>query len=168
MNLKSQDVLIVLKILCLGESRTYSDLAEETLMSASEGHAAVRRAVAAGLMDPDTRLPLKTALGEFLLHGFKYVFSPTRGAMTRGIPTAHAAPPLSRLISQGDDLPPVWPFADGKVRGYSFSPLCRSAPMAALRDPRLYEWLALLDAIRGGKARERALAEVEIKTRLGL
>lgn len=44
------------------------------------------------------------------------------------------------------------------VRGLSFSPLYRSAPEAAHRDIKLYELLALADALRGGRARERKLA----------
>ncbi|MGA7802557.1 MAG: nucleotidyltransferase domain-containing protein, partial [Gammaproteobacteria bacterium] len=37
---------------------------------------------------------------------------------------------------------------------------------AAKRDPALYALLALVDAIRGGRARERALAMKELKQRL--
>ncbi|MDO9620597.1 MAG: hypothetical protein Q7I91_01690, partial [Moraxellaceae bacterium] len=57
-----------------------------------------------------------------------------------------------------DELPPVWPSPEGTVRGLSFSPLYRSAPEAALRDIKLHELLALADALRGGRARERKLA----------
>ena len=35
-------------------------------------------------------------------------------------------------------------------------------PVAALRDPMLYKYLALVDAIRDGRARERKLAEQEL------
>jgi hypothetical protein len=45
-------------------------------------------------------------------------------------------------------------------------PLYRSAPDAALRDPALYEWLALVDALRSGKARERRMAGEELARRL--
>ena len=38
-------------------------------------------------------------------------------------------------------------------------PLYKTVPIAARRDPRLYEILALLDALRDGRARERRLAE---------
>jgi hypothetical protein len=36
-------------------------------------------------------------------------------------------------------------------------------PEAALRDPALYEKLALVDALRDGRVRERKLAEQELK-----
>jgi len=54
--------------------------------------------------------------------------------------------------------PEVWPYVEGKVRGISLAPLYKGAPKAALRDPRFYGVLALCDAIRGGRTRERNLA----------
>ncbi len=110
--------------------------------------------------------PNKAALEEFLIHGLKYAFPPERGELTRGMPTAHAAEPLKSRISAGDDPPPVWPFAEGKSRGYSFAPLYKTVPQAALRDRYLYEVLALIDAIRDGRARERQIAEQELRLRL--
>ncbi len=41
----------------------------------------------------------------------------------------------------------------------AFAPLYKSAPSAAPKDARFYELLALADALRGGCARERKLAE---------
>jgi hypothetical protein len=52
------------------------------------------------------------------------------------------------------------------VRGESFSPLYKSAPSAAKKDSKLYQLLALVDAIRGGRARERDIAKKELKKRL--
>ena len=75
------------------------------------------------------------------------------------MPTAHACAPLDALIvSPTSDLPPVWPYKDGAVRGEVFHPLYSSVPEAALRNPALHQLLALFDAIRGGRPRERALA----------
>ena len=108
----------------------------------------------------------KAALREFLIHGVKYAFPRQRGELTRGIPTAHAAEPLKRQISAGNEPPPVWPSAMGMTRGYSFAPLYKTVPQAALRDPFLYQMLALLDAIRDGRSRERQLAEQELKIRV--
>jgi hypothetical protein len=53
------------------------------------------------------------------------------------------------------------------VRGVTFEPLHKSAPAAARKDPALYELLALIDAVRDGRVRERKLAEKELSTRLG-
>jgi len=37
-------------------------------------------------------------------------------------------------------------------------PLYKSVPAAAKKDKRLYQYLVLVDAIRGGRARERSMA----------
>lgn len=52
MNLKSQDIFILLKIVVLGEGRwSYASLAGDLFMSASEVHAGIKRTVTARLMD---------------------------------------------------------------------------------------------------------------------
>jgi len=89
-----------------------------------------------------------------------------KGALTRGVPTAYAAAPLCQSVAASGDPPPVWPFSEGPVRGYSFSPLHKNVPQAALKDKQLYELLALVDALRDGRARERDLAGRELKKRL--
>jgi hypothetical protein len=60
----------------------------------------------------------------------------------------------------------VWPDAEGSVRGIEFSPLYKNVPQAALRDTKLYELLALVDAIREGRAREREVAIRELTARI--
>ena len=107
-----------------------------------------------------------TGVVEFLVHGLKYVFPPRRGAMTRGIATSYAAAPLNGFIARGEEPIPVWPFAEGKERGVEFEPLYRTVPFAALRDPALYELLAIADALREGRARERKIAEEQLRLRL--
>ena len=170
MILKPQDVVILLKLVALGQQAwTYQRLAVELSISQSEAHAGVRRAVAARLMsDVNTAAgrPLLAALKEFLIHGVRYAYPPERGALTRGMPTGYAAPPLNKVIVQPDEPPPVWPYPEGIVRGYAFAPLYPSVPVAAARDPKLYELLALVDALRDGRARERDLAARELETRL--
>ena len=89
-----------------------------------------------------------------------------KGSLTRGVPTAYAASPLKEQIAPDGEPVPVWPYAEGTVRGYSFSPLHKNAPLAALEDQRFYELLALVDALREGRARERELAGRELKLRL--
>lgn len=173
MNLKPQDILVVLKLIAMGDrSWSYVQLANELSMSASEINAGVKRCLAANLLMPDficgkNPHPALKAVEEFLVHGLKYAFIPERGELTRGVPTGYAAEPLKSMIVASDEPPPVWPYPEGQVRGYSFSPLYRSAPQAALADQRLYELLVLVDAIRGGKARERELATDALRKRLG-
>src|SRR4030042_3483190 len=166
MSLKEQDIVVILKLVSLGERRwSYPSRAEDLSMSPSGGYGSVRGAVEVKPLGPN-RKPRRAAVEEFLIHGVKYVFPPSKGGLTRGMPTSYAAPPLNAHIVQSTEHPPVWPYARGTVRGYSFSPLHRSVPLAAEKDPRLYELLALADAIRGGRAREVSIAPEEIKGRL--
>ena len=161
MNLKPQDLLLALKFVALGEHPwQYGTLADSLGMGQGEAHSAAKRAQRAGLLIlEDGRLvPMRRNMLEFVGHGIRYVFVPERGPIVRGIPTAWAAPPLAQMMASDESAKPVWPFDDGKVRGESFSPLYRSVPVAAQNDERLYELLALVDAIRGGRARERKMA----------
>jgi len=137
-------------------------------MSSSEVHAAVKRAQASRLLHGAElgERPNLGAIEEFLLHGLKYAFPAERGALTRGVPTSYAAEPLRQEIAPSDEPPPVWPYATGPQRGIAFEPLYRQAPEAALRDPVLYELLALVDALRDGRARERKLAAELLFARL--
>lgn len=163
MQLKPQDLVAALK-LSVGPSLTYPQLAVGLSLSLSEAHGAVKRAQAAGLLLSD-RQPNRSAILEFVLHGARYAFPPVRGGITRGMPTAHAAPPLAELIVQDNDPVPVWPDPQGEARGASFKPLYRGAPKAARADAKLYQCLSLIDALRGGRARERNLAKEHL-TRL--
>lgn len=165
MNLKPQDIVVVLKILVSGQ-QSYSRLAGELFMSPSEVHAAVKRAAAAGLIDRSSKKVRRAALAEFLIHGLKYSFPPVSGSITRGFPTSYAAQPLANMLSLPDDLPPVWPSPEGPVRGHELKPLYRTVPLAIKKDSKLYELLALVDALRSGRARERALAARELNKRL--
>jgi hypothetical protein len=167
MILKPQDIFILLKLVSIGKARwSYASLSRDLFMSMSEVHAGTRRAAAAHLMGSQKGHPLKKAFEEFLIHGIKYAFPPDHGSLTRGMPTSYAAPPLKNVISQPTEPPPVWPDPEGTVRGYEFSPLYKSVPKAALKDRKLYELLALVDAIRDGRIREREIAIKELKARL--
>jgi hypothetical protein len=167
MTLKPQDIVILLKLVTIGDRPwSFSSLAYELGMSPSEVHGGIGRVTIARLYDPHRKVPILRALLELLVHGVKYIFPPEKGQLTRGLPTGYAAPPLNTLLVQSDEPPPVWPTPDGGVRGYQFSPLYRSVPKAAANDNALYELLALVDAIRDGRARERELAVKELTARM--
>jgi hypothetical protein len=204
MPLKPQDFLVALKLLAMGERHwTYAGLAHELGLSASEAHAAVQRALAAGLLvdasiaraaappgpapapigrearrahmsgayaaaAPHQAAPARTRLdsaavvnrhnlAEFALHGAKYAFAAERLPVGPGVPTSHAAPAFAGVFAEGQE-PLVWPDPHGTVRGEGLLPLHPCVPSAALRDAALYELLALFDALRAGRARERAIA----------
>ena len=135
-------------------------------MSASEFHAAVQRLGHSGLVEPKERRIRQGAVREFLIHGLRYVFPVVMGGLTRGIPTSFAAPPVAEFISFDKENIPVWPDALGEKLGYGVEPLHPSAPMAARQDARLYEILALIDALREGRTRERQIAEDELLKRI--
>jgi hypothetical protein len=107
--------------------------------------------------------PNFSAIEEFLIHGLKYAFPAEHGGSTRGLPTSYAAAPLNRLVPTGNEPIPVWPDAEGKRRGIALTPLYKTVVIAARRDPLLYSKLALVDALRDGRTRERKLAEQELK-----
>ncbi len=159
--LKAQDVLIVLKIsVSSPEKLTFAWLATELHISASEAHAAVKRATQSRLLVQSAGFLAvnRVALKEFILHGLQYSFPPLLGGLARGIPTGVSAAPLSALFDVQGDLPHVWPHPEGEVRGISLCPLYPSVPAAAASDARLYEMLGLIDALRAGAAREREMA----------
>ncbi|MEX2496426.1 MAG: hypothetical protein WD448_10075 [Woeseia sp.] len=167
--LKPQDVLVILKLVALGaQPWSYGWLAVQLGMSPSQLHSAVKRALAAQLAirREDAVVPHIRNLEELLIHGVRYVFVPERGELTRGMPTLHAAPPLLSHLHSSGEPSPVWPDPEGDTRGVAFTPLYKLAPRAAKADSRLYELLVIVDALRGGRARERDLAIKELRQRL--
>ena len=166
MNTKPQDVLVALKLSLDGPRLNYADLGLALGLSASEAHAAVRRLVDARLLDPVTHQVRREALRNFLVHGVPYAFPVNLGAMSRGVPTAWAAPVMAGIINSSDQIPPVWPDPEGSVQGVSVQPLYASVPRIARQDPALYNLLAWVDALRLGRARERKIAAEEISQHL--
>lgn len=162
MDLKPQDLLVLLKVAANPSQRwTYAALGKALAMSASETHASVKRAVASGLAVAPARgewSPIRPNLLEFILHGVRYVWPATQGPVKRGVPTSVGVEPLAgqMMVAPGDA--PVWAHPTGFAKGPTLSPLYKTAPQAALADPALHRLLALLDALRTGRARERALA----------
>ena len=161
--LKPHDVAVALQ-LALEPGSTFRRLAEALGMSRGEMHNAVKRLVEARLASPESRTVYRSRLLDLLTGGVPYVFAAAPGAETRGVPTAHAAPPLNDHFP--GTAPFVWPDAQGTVRGQAVTPLYPGAPGTAQRNPALYEALALVDAVRVGQARERELALQLLRSRL--
>jgi hypothetical protein len=185
--MKSQDIVVLLKLVSLehdeqqwlqhpkreahGEDPFSVRGLEASLgISKTEVNASIKRSVSSGLAvktrDSGRPKPNRRNLCNFIVYGLKFVFPASPGAMMRGVPTAFAAPSLKKsLISAGEYIY-VWPFAKGKNMGQSVEPLFKSVPEAVLKDDRLYEYLALVDAIRLGNQREAGLAAEYISERL--
>ena len=186
--MKSQDIVILLKLVSLQEQEDqghferlewpsnredpYSVRGLESSLgiSKTEVNASIKRSVASGLAVKDREFrrakPNRRNLYNFIEHGLKFVFPAKPGAMTRGIPTAFAAPMLESLLISAGEYIYVWPYAEGKVKGQSIEPLFKSVPEAVQKDDRLYEYLALVDAIRLGNQREAGLAAERLSEKL--
>ena len=186
--MKSQDIVILLKLVSLqqqeeqegiaaydglsGREEAYSVRGLEASLgiSKTEVNASINRSIASGLAIKDRSLgrakPNRRSLNDFIIHGLKFVFPAKPGAMTRGMPTAFAAPMLESLLISGGEYIYVWPYAKGEVMGQAVKPLFKSVPEAVQSDARLYEYLALVDAIRIGKQREASLAAERLAERL--
>jgi hypothetical protein len=121
-----------------------------------EARLAAAGAAVEGAADNPVRVHVQ-ALAEFALHGAKYAFPGVRLPLAVGVPTSHSAPAFAGVFAPGStDF--VWAHPNGTVRGIGVEPLHPSVPYAAMQDPRLYELLALFDALRVGKVRERNMA----------
>jgi DNA-binding Lrp family transcriptional regulator len=167
--LKPQDLYVALKYLLLaGLPTSYERVAKDLGMDAAGVYRSVQRATQAGLLRRAGQniQAVRVALEEFIVHGARYVFYPQRGLITRGLPTAYAAAPLNAMILADQEPPPVWSSSDGDVRGLALTPLHPQAAFAAQKDPQLYQLLAIVDALRIGRARERQLASAWLHQRL--
>lgn len=159
------DIVILLKIIALGNSSwLQSSLAESLHISQSEVSKSLMRSKYAGLIDASGKRVSGLALMDLLQYGIRYIFPQQPGAIIRGIATSHSAPPLNTIIISEE--PYVWPSAKGDLRGQSILPLYPSVIEAVKKDVKLYELLALVDAIRVGRAREKEMAIQELKKRI--
>jgi hypothetical protein len=163
--MKPQDVVVLLKVIALNNDNWQQiPLATALKMSQSEISQSVARSKFAGLLDDSGKKVMRQALYDFLQYGLAVVFPIKPGAVVRGVPTAHSAAPLNKEISSGEDY--VWPYAKGSARGQGITPLYATAPQAALDDEQLYAMLALVDALRVGRVREKNIAIQELKNRI--
>ena len=187
--LKPQDIVILLKMISImssskgesSEALSQNKLALHLCLSVSEVHAGLSRLMMSGLLGVvhhesipahaarrQSFIPIKTACEECLIYGVKYFFPVKFGPYTRGIATSYAAPIFKNKIKVGEDPIPVWPYAEGEVRGLALEPLYRSVPKSVIQypDKLFYELLTLIDAMRGARARERDIAIKLLKERI--
>jgi hypothetical protein len=189
--MKSQDIFILLKLVSLQQQGQFVEidaanesdvdifpvsdpysargLAAALGISKSEVNASINRSIAVGMAIQDrvTNHPKanRKAVLEFIIYGLKYVFPAKPAGIARGIPTSFSAPVLKGELLSAGEFVYVWPDARGKEKGQSVMPLFKSVPVAVKKDPRLYEYLALVDAIRLGNPRELKIAIKILKER---
>lgn len=169
--LKPQDCLLLLKIIANGDKYwSQRELASELCISVFEVNKSIKRLINSELLrkdlDDDRKLlPNLSAVKEYLVHGVKYSFPAKLGEITPGMPTGVGAPILKDKFLIEQELLPVWPYGKGKIRGTALKPLYKSVPQSLDEHPddKFYNLLALVDAIRCGRARERAFA-IELLT----
>lgn len=160
--IKGQDMLVLVALMGDNAGLAYAELGRRSRLSVSETHAAVKRLVESGLVKSDRHL-IKSNVMEFLSHGLKYAFPlKASGMLGKGMPTSYAAPIAeSEFASTG--MVPVWSGSGGDVYGQMFEPIYATAPEAAGQDAGMYDRLALVDMLRGGRLRERIFAERKIR-----
>jgi len=164
--MRPQDIVVLLKIISMQNQEWRNiDIAKALKLSPSEVSEALNRCKIARLIDGKKKSVNPNSFKEFLIYGLKYVFPSQPGAIVRGIPTAHSAPPVSENISQGKDIY-VWPYSKGTKRGQALEPLYKTIPEVALKDKTLYELLAITETLRVGRAREIKIAVEELEKRL--
>lgn len=163
--MRPQDIVIILKIAAKQNKNWFmKDLSHELGISASEVSESINRSIIAGLIFPDKKRLMKTAIIDFLQFGLPYVYPQQPGALVRGLATAHSASPLKNIIESEEAY--VWPYGKGELRGQSIEPLYPNLPEACLKDEKFYELMALCDVLRVGRAREKIMAIEELKIRL--
>lgn len=162
--LQPVDVPVVLQ-LAFVPSATYDAIGTAIGVDGATAFRSVRRLEHARLLLPGERQVVRKAVLEFVLHAVRYVFYPVIGADGFGVPTAYSAPPLSAEFTADDAL--VWASMEGSIRGQTLQPLYDGAPTLPRRNPRLYQALALVDAVRAGRARERSRATEFLVALLG-
>jgi len=155
--LKPLDIVVGLKahLWPHADAWSYERLASAIGISPSQAHTSLARLERASLYRGADRSLRTHAFSLFAAHGIPFVFPADVGAQGVGMPTAHAAPPLREQLVYAEAY--VWPGPAGVI-GRSVVPLHPGVPRAADADPTLYAALALIDALRVGRARERGLA----------
>ena len=171
--LKPQDVVVLLRLATpKGHYQgSHADLARSSGISPGELTKSLQRSEQANLYDSSRSNVRRGELIEFVVHGIRYAFPAVRGPIGRGVPTSIAAYPLREAFAGAGEDPlrtPVWPHPEGGVLGYAIEPLYRTVPDVAPRLKAFHALLALTDAIREGRARERKLAADLLQIRLSL
>lgn len=142
-----------------GERSTLRALAGALHVDHTLVHRALKRAEAAGLYATDTKMVNRANFEELMTHAARFIAPARLGELTRGVPAAWAAEPILTIIRQPpQEPPPVWPDANGNVRGQALQPLHRAAVQASRESPSLARLLSIFDSLRAGDVRVRKVA----------
>lgn len=161
--LKPIDLYILTSLLVLPVDASWTQARAAALLHVPQPAMtrALQRLEHAGLWERRARrLDVGGAEG-LLVYGARFLIPAHLGPPVRGIWTAASAPPLNTLLISSTEI--VWPDEDGEAVGLSLVPLHPSAPRAARASARLYAGLSIVDALRIGRVRDRALAAQELR-----
>lgn len=158
---RKSDIYVLSGLLAQDGDWSYRSLADRLHVAHPVVQRALARAQDADLYSPERRREVHVPhFEEFALHALRFVAPAQLGALVPGVPAAWAAEPMAGAIhSSGEEPPPVWPYARGRVRGQAIEPLHPAASEAVEGWPELGEILALLDSLRAGDSRVRRVAE---------
>lgn len=163
--MKPQDLVVLAKLIIIGDvGFTQLSLAQTLSISQSEISNSLSRSAYCGLLINHEKEVNRKLFFDFIKYGLSVVYPQHPGNVVRGTLTAHSAPPLSSDILSEQNY--VWPYAKGLARGQSIIPLYPTVPQAVLLDDQLHEMLALLDAVRVGRIREKNLALEYLENRI--
>jgi hypothetical protein len=164
--LRPPDIVVLLALLGQSDEKwSIRSLAERLRMPLAAVQRSLARLGETPVFDAASRRVSVGASEELIAHALPFIAPASLGAPTRGLPTAWGAAPLVDELAAGDEAP-VWPDRRGKARGPALAPLHACVLELAREDREMYETLALLDAVRVGRARERRLALGHLRDRL--
>ncbi|HXR61328.1 MAG TPA: hypothetical protein VN732_08385 [Solirubrobacterales bacterium] len=157
---RKSDIYVLSGLLAHDGEWSYRSLADRLRVPHPVVQRALSRAQESDLYAADRREVQVPHFEEFVVHALRFIAPAQLGALVPGVPAAWAAEPMAGVIrSSGEEPPPVWPYAQGRVRGQAIEPLHPAAPEAVEDWPELGEILVLLDSLRAGDPRVRRVAE---------
>ena len=160
--MRPQDIAILLKIISLGnQDWNLIKLSSLLKISLSEISESLNRSQLGGLIDSSKKHVNRNNLIEFLEHGIRCVFPVIPGTLVRGIPTAHSHHEIKKFIISENNF--VWPDNNGEVMGLMIEPLYQKIIEPVKDDALFYIMVAMVDAIRFGKQREKKIVIQELK-----
>jgi hypothetical protein len=146
-----------------GQTWTLRELAEKLHVDHTLVYRSLKRAEAAGLYSASSKQVNRPNFEELMTHAGRFIAPARLGGLTRGVPAAWAAEPISTLVRQSEqEPPPVWPHALGLVRGQALEPLHPASVEASQETPTLASLLSIIDSLRAGDVRVRKVAAAEL------
>jgi hypothetical protein len=172
MLLKPLDVLVLIWLATRPDrdwQGTVRDLAAALGTVPSQIQYALTRAARCHLYSRERRRVLIPNLLEFLEHGLRYALPAELGPIEQGVPTAHSAGVMQAALAAAGDpalARLVWPHLEGGEIGQTLTPLHPVVAGLAMSDADFHAAMALVDSLRVGGARERAVAAALLRERL--